>query len=141
MTCPHDNRACTAPRCAVCPLVELSEPAALAALFVVAALCGGTVNQLWRFTDDMRDGPGNFGYGVLSAQTWPVQPIWMPHSDPLWMWRREDRLFGSMIEVDIYVYPGGRIDRGLGAIRPGTKTAPGAALEDAARGGDQAPTD
>lgn len=53
------------------------------------------------------------------------------------------RLFGPVAAVDLGadVYPGGRIDRGLGAIRPGTKTAPGAALEDAARGGDQAPTD
>lgn len=107
------------------------EREALAALFAVAALGGGHVNRLWDTSSTI---PGNVipaGYVVV-----PSDGSW--HRHDVWLWLSADRLYGrSQLDVfGYYLRPGGRVHRG-----PETKTAPGTALDDAARGGDQAPTD
>jgi hypothetical protein len=136
MTCPHDNRPCGAPRCAVCPLTELSEDEALAALFVVAALDRSYVATLydWR---TVKTAPTDFGFAVVGRR---IRLVGEFLDDPGWSWFRATRLYGVQ-QTPRGVYPGGRIDRGLGARRPGMKTAPDANQPVAANRGDQAPTD
>ena len=121
--CPHDNRPCGAPRCAVCPLLPLGEDDALAALFAVAAMLPGHVNQLWLFAPsetipvgiDYAAVPMNFGYAALPTTAEGVR------SDlAVWTWDRARGLYGLMAlhEISPNIFPGGRVDRGLGAIRP-----------------------
>lgn len=99
-------------------MIVLSEDDALVALFAVAAMRGGYVNRVIDF-GSMREHDGRAaGYCVLPKDdAWPVDKV------ELFCWRRADGVYGRMTMRSFtgIALPGGRVDRGLGAIknRPG----------------------
>jgi hypothetical protein len=95
-------------------VIEVEHEAAMAALFVAAAMRGGTVNMVYAFGDQRVA-----GYCVLSTRPSPAQAAFAPWADRITLcWRESDRMFGEMRIGDMGKdpMPTGRIDRGLGAV-------------------------